>query len=198
MPARLPRRFFARPTLRVARELLGCRLVRRLDGQRVSGVVVEVEAYIGEDDLACHGRFGRTPRNAVMFGKPGVTYVYFTYGLHWMLNVVTERAGFPAAVLIRALEPLEGIDQMRQHRRLVPLKAVCNGPAKLTQALRIDRRHNGVDLCARGADVWLEAGEPLAARRVGRGPRIGIEYAPEPWRSRPWRFFVKDSPFVSK
>lgn len=198
MSARLPRSFFARPTLSVARELLGCRLVRRIDGRRLSGAIVEAEAYVGEADLACHCRHGRTPRTEVMFGKPGVAYVYFTYGMHWMFNIVTEREGFAAAVLIRALEPAEGIALMRRYRKLDALKRLCSGPAKLTQALRIEKRHNGVDLCARGADLWIEAGEPLAAGRVGRGPRIGVHYAPEPWRGKPWRFFVKDNPFVSK
>lgn len=197
MPARLSRHFFARPTLRVARELLGCSLVRRIDGQRLSGVIVEAEAYVGENDLACHGRRGRTPRNAVMFGKPGLAYVYFTYGMHWMFNIVTEREGFAAAILIRALEPVEGIARMRERRKQAVLRNLCSGPAKLTQALRIDRRDNGVDLCARGTDIWIEAGEPLAAKRIGRSPRIGVGFAPEPWRSKPWRFFVRDNPFVS-
>jgi len=221
MPARLSRRFFNRPTLRVARDLLGCRLVRRTGGRRLAGVIVEVEAYIGEQDLACHCRAGRTPRTAVMFGKPGAAYVYFTYGLHWLLNVVTEREGFAAAVLIRALEPVEGVDLMmrnrsqtaktlgRQSERTARSSAhssrlsgglghLCSGPARLTQALRIVGRHNGVDLCARGGDLWIEAGQPIDPRRIRRGPRVGVDYAPEPWRSKPWRFFIKDNPFVSK
>jgi DNA-3-methyladenine glycosylase len=219
MSARLPRRFFARPTLQVARDLLGCRLVRRSGGRRLAGVIVEVEAYIGEQDLACHCRAGRTPRTTVMFGKPGLAYVYFTYGMHWMLNVVTEREGFAAAVLIRALAPVEGVDVMTQNRSqttksLDPtlakksepsqafsdrrLQHLCSGPARLTQALRIDGRHNGVDLCARGDDVWIEAGQSIPPSRIRRSPRVGVDYAPEPWRSKPWRFFVKDSPFVSK
>lgn len=198
MPARLSRSFFARPTLSVARDLIGCRLVRRLDGQRLSGAIVEAEAYIGEADQACHCRHGRTPRNAVMFGKPGVAYVYFTYGMHWMFNIVTESEGIAAAILIRALEPLQGVERMRRHRNRDDLKALCSGPARLTQALRIDGRDNGVDLCARGAAIWIEAGEQPGARRIGRSPRVGVDYSPEPWRSKPWRFFVKDSLFLSK
>ncbi|HLF27220.1 MAG TPA: DNA-3-methyladenine glycosylase [Anaerolineae bacterium] len=204
MPPRLSRRFFARPTLRVARELLGCRLVRRCDGRRLSGVIVEAEAYIGAADQACHCRRGRTPRTEVMFGRAGVAYVYFTYGMHWMFNIVTECEGFPAAVLIRALAPVEGIDRMQTHRRQTALKQLCSGPAKLTQALRIDGQHHGVDLCARGGDIWLEAGAPLDPRRrgtpvrVGRSARIGVDFAPEPWRSQPWRFYVHGNPFVSK
>jgi len=198
VPTRLPRRFFARPTVRAARELLGCRLVRRVDGQRLSGVIVEAEAYVGEEDLACHCRHGRTPRNAVMFGKPGVAYVYFTYGMHWMFNIVTEREAHAAAILIRAVEPVEGIERMRERRTQAALRHLCSGPARLTQALRIDGRDNGVDLCARGTDIWIEAGESLAPIRIGRSPRVGVDYAPEPWRSKSWRFFVRDNPFVSR
>jgi DNA-3-methyladenine glycosylase len=196
--ARLTRRFFARPTLTVARELMGCRLVHRVEGRRLSGAIVEAEAYIGEEDRACHGRVGRTPRTEVMFGQPGVAYVYFTYGMHWMFNIVTERDGLAAAILVRALEPIDGIDVMRAHRKLGGLTALCSGPAKLTQALRIDRRHNGVDLCTRDSDLWIEAGEPLKPGQIGRCPRIGVDYAPEPWRSKPWRFFIRGSPFISK
>ena len=155
---RLTRSFFARPTRQLAQALLGCRLVRRWNGQRLSGTIVEAEAYIGETDRACHARFGRTPRNAVMYGRPGLTYVYFTYGMHWMLNVVSEAEHFPAAVLIRALEPQEGIDVMLQHRPVTPALELCRGPAKLTQALRIDQALNGVDLCSRRSDLWIETG----------------------------------------
>ena len=198
MPARLPRRFFDRPTLEVARDLLGCRLVRRIDGQRLAGLIVEAEAYIGEQDRACHCRHGRTPRTEVMFGKPGVAYVYFTYGMHWLFNIVTEHAGFAAAILVRALEPVEGIAHMQRYRRQTAVRQLCNGPAKLTQALCIDRRHNGVDLCVRGTNVWLEPGDRLPDSRIERSARIGVDYAPEPWRSKPWRFCTKDSPFVSR
>src|SRR5512143_659622 len=115
--ARFAREFFAGDTLAVARGLLGARLVRLLDGQRLSGIVVECEAYIGQDDTACHASRGRTRRNAVMFGPPGHAYIYFTYGMHWMLNVVTEVEGFPAAVLLRAIQPVEGIETMRALRK---------------------------------------------------------------------------------
>jgi DNA-3-methyladenine glycosylase len=196
---RLTRSFYAKPTRQLARDLLGCTLVRRLNSQRLAGVIVEAEAYIGEDDLACHARVGRTRRNDVMYGKPGLAYVYFTYGMHWMLNVVSEVEEFPAAVLIRALEPIEGIDQMMRHRaRRGALIDLCSGPAKLTQALRIDRALNGVDLCDRRGDLWIEVGDPRPARSIQRGPRIGLGDTPEPWLSRPWRFWVKGNPFVSK
>lgn len=195
----LTRSFYTKPTRQLARDLLGCTLVRRLGDQRLAGIIIEAEAYIGEDDLACHARVGRTRRNDVMYGKPGRAYVYFTYGMHWMLNVVSEVEEFPAAVLIRALEPVEGIDQMMQHRaRRCALIDLCSGPAKLTQALRIDRALNGVDLCDRRGDLWIEAGDPLPARSIRRGPRVGLGDTPEPWLSKPWRFWVKGNPFVSK
>jgi DNA-3-methyladenine glycosylase len=195
---RLTRSFYTLPTRQLAQALLGCRLVRRWNGQRLSGLIVEAEAYIGETDLACHARAGRTPRNAVMYGRPGLAYVYFTYGMHWMLNVVSEAEHFPAAVLIRALEPQEGIDLMLQQRPVSHLLELCRGPAKLTQALRIDRALNGVDLCNRHSDLWIESGVPLPARSVKRGPRVGLLTTPEPWQSKPWRYWMKDSPFVSR
>jgi DNA-3-methyladenine glycosylase len=196
---RLTRSFYTKPTRQLARELLGCILVHRYDGARLSGIIVEAEAYIGEDDLACHAHVGRTARNAVMYGSPGLAYVYFTYGMHWMLNVVSEAKDFPAAVLIRALEPIEGVEVMMQHRgRRRPIADLCSGPAKLTQALRIDRACNGVNLCDRKSDLWIENGEPLPVRSIRRGPRIGLGSTPEPWKSKPWRFWVKDNPCVSR
>ena len=195
---RLTRSFFTQPTRQLARSVIGCRLVRRWNGQRLSGVIVEAEAYIGETDLACHARHGRTPRNEVMYGPPGRAYVYFTYGVHWMLNLVSEPADFPAAVLIRAIEPIEGIDAMMRRRGSRPITDLCSGPAKLTQALRIDRDFNGVDLCDRKADLWLERAGSISTRSIQRGPRIGLGATPEPWLSKPWRFWFKNNPFVSR
>ena len=195
---RLTRSFYTNSTHQLAQALLGCRLVRRWNGQRLSGLIVEAEAYIGETDLACHARFGRTARNAVMYGRPGFAYVYFTYGMHWLLNVVSEEEHFPAAVLIRALEPQEGIEIMLRHRPVPRPIELCRGPAKLTQALRIDQGLNGVDLCNRRGALWIEPGLPLPARSVMRGPRVGLFNTPEPWKSKPWRYWVKDSPFVSR
>src|SRR5947209_4166821 len=148
MAAKLSRRFFARPTLSVARELLNQRLVRVHEGERLSGIIVETEAYVGEDDSAAHSFHGRTARTAIMYGAPGHAYVYFTYGMHWMLNIVTEPAGFPAAVLIRAIEPDEGLPIMQSRRgpRAAPAR-LTDGPAKLAQALGIDKALNGHDLC---------------------------------------------------
>jgi DNA-3-methyladenine glycosylase len=195
---RLKRSFYTRPTRQLAQALLGCRLVRRWQGQRLSGLIVETEAYIGETDLACHARAGRTARTAVMYGQPGLAYVYFTYGMHWMLNIVSEVEDFPAAVLIRALEPQEGSALMRQHRPVPNPIDLCRGPAKLTQALRIDQTLNGVDLCNWRGELWIESGVPVPARSVQRGPRVGLGATPEPWLSKPWRYWVKDNPCVSR
>ena len=182
----LSQAFFVRPTLTVARELLGMRLVRLLDEQRLSGIISETEAYIGESDLGCHAKAGRTRRTAVMYGPPGHAYVYFTYGMHWMLNAVTEPADFPAAVLIRAFEPDEGVEVISARRQ----GRTTDGPAKLTQALGIDTALNGVDLCSRAAGLWIEAGEPVPDRDVITGPRVGLYTVPEPWKSKPWRFRI--------
>lgn len=187
-PPRLPRSFFDRPTLTVARELLGQRLVRlERNGRRLSGRILEAEAYIGPDDLGCHARAGRTPRNETMWGSPGHAYVYFTYGVHWMLNAVTEAEGFPAAVLIRAILPEEGLAVIRR-RRKGRLESLTDGPAKLCQALAIDRRLNGHDLCSPDSRLFLEACPPIADPLVTQGPRVGLYTVPEPWRSVPWRF----------
>ena len=193
---RLRRDFYQRSTLTVARELLGQRLVRVVDGQRLSGLIVEVEAYIGEDDAACHAACGRTPRNEAMYGPPGHAYVYFIYGMHHCLNVVTEEEGFPAAVLVRALEPLEGLDIMHRHRSGRPDRELTNGPAKLCQALAIDRGFNRVDLCT-GEVLFIEEGRMVAQEEVGTSPRIGIK-ADELAMSVPWRFYLQGNAFVSR
>ena len=190
---RLPRKFYDRPTEPVARELLGQRLVHLYQGRRLSGLITETEAYIGQDDLACHARFGLTPRSEVMFGPPGHAYVYFTYGMHWMLNVVTEAQGFPAAVLIRALLPDEGLDVMRVLRprpARTPAR-LTDGPAKLAQALAIDKRLNGHDLCARAAELFIERAAPVPDEAVVLGPRIGLDNTPEPWKGVLWNYKLK-------
>ena len=139
MTTKLLRQAFIRPTLDVARDLLGRRLVRIThDGLRLSGRIIEAEAYIGMDDLACHAKAGRTKRNQSMWGPPGHAYVYFTYGMHWMLNVVTEKEGFPAAVLLRAIQPQEGLKRMQRNRGGRQDLPLADGPAKLCQALEID------------------------------------------------------------
>lgn len=183
----LPREFYNRPTLTVARELIGARLVRISDGIKLVGLITETEAYIGETDLACHAKAGLTPRTAVMFGPPGHAYVYFTYGNHWMLNAVTEREGFPAAVLIRAIQPVEGAEVMSARRE----GRDTFGPGKLTQALGITKSENGVDLTVVNDSLWIEAGVSVLDENVTIGPRVGLNTVPEPWFSKPWRFLVK-------
>ncbi len=191
-PHRLSRSFFNRDTLIIARELLGQRLVRLDKGNvRLSGLIIEAEAYIGTDDLGCHARVGRTPRNESMWGPPGHAYVYFTYGMHWMLNFVTERDGFPAAVLIRALIPLEGRQIMRRRRGGPSRKALTDGPAKICQALSIDRALNGCDLCQPSSPLFVEAQSRITDSYVTTGPRIGLNNVPEPWKSIPWRFRIQ-------
>jgi len=183
----LPRDFYDRPTLTVARELIGARLVRILGGVKLVGLITETEAYISGKDLACHAKAGRTPRTAVMFEDPGHAYVYFTYGNHWMLNIVTERVGFPAAVLIRAIQPVEGVDLMMERR----YGRDTFGPGKLCQAMGITKLENGVDLTKKTGRLWIEQGVKVPNSLVTKGPRVGLNNTPEPWLSKPWRFLVK-------
>jgi len=188
MPNLLSRIFYNRPTLTVARELIGARLVRVLDGVKLVGLIIETEAYISEKDLACHAKAGLTPRTAPMYGEPGHAYVYFTYGNHWMLNAVTEKEGFPAAVLIRAIQPIEGVDVMMERRS----GRDTFGPGKLTQAMGITKSENTADLTEAGSGLWIEAGVKVPNKSVTIGARVGLNNTPEPWLSKPWRFKVKD------
>lgn len=183
----LLREFYNRPTLTVTRELIGARLVRVLDGQRLAGLITEAEAYIGEKDLASHARAGRTRRTAVMYGPPGHAYVYFTYGNHWMLNLVTEEEETPGAVLIRAIQPVEGVEIMLERRS----GRDTFGPGKLCQALGIDGLLNGADLTQMDSGLWIERGVQVPDSAVTTGPRVGLNTTPEPWLSKPWRFLVK-------
>jgi DNA-3-methyladenine glycosylase len=193
---RLDLSFYHQPTLQMARGLLGKQLVRVLNGQRLSGLIVETEAYIGETDKACHASRGRTPRTEVMYGPPGHAYVYFIYGMHHCFNVVTEEEGFPAAVLVRALEPLEGLEWMRRHRPGRPDGQLTNGPGKLCAALAIDRTLNGVDLCTNQV-FFIEEGRTVADGEIATSPRIGIR-SDEVAMSRPWRFYIKGNRCVSR
>lgn len=186
----LPADFYEQEVTRVARCLLGKRLVRILDGKRLSGIIVETEAYRGEEDLACHAKSGPTRRNAVMYGPAGHAYVYFTYGMHWCLNVVTGVVGFPAAVLIRAIQPVEGLEEIALRRGRFPRRQWCNGPAKLCQAFLINGTCNGAPLLSAGGALWIEEDIDIKDDQVRTGPRVGIDSAPEPWRSKPWRFLA--------
>ncbi len=192
--SRLERAFFARDTRTVARHLLGCLLVRELGGQRLVGRVVEVEAYTGWGDMASHGHRGRTPRNAVMFGEVGFSYVYFIYGKYWLLNVVAKPPGvdYPAAVLIRALEPLEGVEVMEQHRGTRRWRDLLRGPGRLCQALQIDRALDGADVCTQTSGLWVEMDAPVPDEEVVTTPRINVRDD-----ARPWRFAIRHHPCVS-
>ncbi len=188
----LPRSFFERHTTTVARDLLGQALVRIDGGRRIAGIITETEAYRSEEDLACHARAGRTPRTAVMYGQPGHAYVYFTYGMHWLLNFVTEAEGYPAAVLIRGIQPTEGLDIIAKRRRGRLRFEWTDGPAKLCQALGIDENFNGVDICSPETDLFVEAGYQIPDSSVTQSPRVGLNNVPEPWKSIPWRFRILD------
>ena len=181
---KITRDFYDRDTLSIARELIGMHLVHAEGRSIRSGRIVETEAYQGPQDLAAHSSRGRTSRTEVMFGPPGHAYVYFIYGVWHCLNIVTEAEGVPHAVLLRALEPVTGIDDKTW------------GPGLLCRAMHIDKRLNGADLC--GDELWLER-PPASSRRpprIARSARIGVEYAGE-WARRPWRFYDRDSRYVS-
>ena len=188
----LARAFYEQEVVDAARLLLGKRLVREIDGIRLSGIICETEAYRGEEDLACHAKSGRTPRTAVMYGPAGHAYVYFTYGMHWCLNAVCGAEGFPAAVLLRAVWPVDGLDEIAKRRGRFAKELWCNGPAKLCQAFSITGEQNTIDLCSTPSGLWIEDGEEIAPERIHSGPRVGIQSVPEPWRSMPWRFSVSE------
>jgi DNA-3-methyladenine glycosylase len=195
---RLPRGFYTRANvLTVARQLLGKLLVVPApDGTRVSGIIVEAEAYRGPADRASHAYGGRrTNRTETMYQIGGTAYVYFVYGMYYQFNVVTNVEDIPHAVLVRALEPVEGIDIMRERRHGQPDHNLTNGPGKLCIALGIDRKLDRADLL--NDRVWIEEGEKIPARRIVSGPRIGIDYA-EDWVSKPWRFWIGNNPSVSR
>ncbi len=220
-PARPARSYCGRPALDVAPALLGLRLVRRAPEGRRSGIIVEAEAYVGPHDKASHSRAGLTPRTAPMFGPPGHAYVYLIYGQHWCTNVVVEEEGVGAAVLLRALVPDEGIEAQRTSRGRAGERTVrlCAGPARLSQALDIDRRLDTADLIE-GDELGLEWPEtdeawngafggparpvlpspdgPVPRSMIVTGPRVGCERAPEPWASAPYRFGIAGHPALSR
>ena len=189
----LPRSFYTRNTLTVAKELLGNRLVRHVGGGELVGRIVEVEAYGGGDDPASHAYRGVTSRNRLMFREGGSAYVYFTYGKHYCFNVTTGREGVPGAVLVRALEPVGGIEVMQRNRGMRRVRDLTNGPGKLTKAMSITKQQNGLDMTKSG-ELFIckprveEDFEVVSARRVGI--RVGVE--------KPWRFYIENSKFVSR
>jgi DNA-3-methyladenine glycosylase len=183
----LKKDFYDRPALAVARELLGCFLVRSIDDKILRSKIVETEAYEGKNDLASHASRGRTPRNEVMFGEPGICYVYFTYGMHHMLNIVTGKKDYPAAVLIRAVEPFWENDE----------KVKTDGPAKLTKTLQIDKSFNSLPISTKKYGLWIEEGEKIKKSEIISAKRIGVDYAKK-YKDKPWRFYIKNNQFVSK
>ncbi len=189
--ALLPASYYQRPVVDVARDLIGKLLVRQLEGFRVSGLICETEAYDGEQDRACHARSGRTDRNSVMYGKAGRAYVYFTYGMHWMLNCVCGPEGYPAAVLIRALIPQEGLEIIARRRAGISEKDWCSGPARLTRAFAIGRECNNIDLTDNQSGLFVEDKPGIPEENIIRTQRIGIQYAGEPWVSLPWRYVLR-------
>jgi DNA-3-methyladenine glycosylase len=189
----LPKSFYARDTEIVARELLGAVLVCRTDDGVTSGRIVETEAYLGEHDLACHAAVGRTSRTDPLYGEPGTAYVYFIYGVHWCFNAVTRPAGQPSAVLVRAVEPIDGVELMRS-RRAAAVRDVdlTNGPGKLCQAMGITGAHNRLSL--RRPPLQIHAGDPISDRDVEITPRIGITQCAD-W---PLRWVIAGNPYVSR
>ena len=193
MPRVLPKDFYNRDTEIVAREMLGAVLECRTDDGIASGIIVETEAYIGEEDPACHAAVGRTRRTEPLYGPPGISYVYFIYGVHWCFNAVTRAAGLPSAVLVRALEPVAGLELMRERRGpKIQDVNLTNGPGKLCAALGIDGKLNGLSL-QRGALVVRE-GSSVDTRRIVTAKRIGITKAAD-W---PLRYYLRDNPYVSR
>ncbi len=208
MPRPATRRFFSRDAVSLARALLGTTLIRTLDsGEVLRATIVETEAYLGIHDRASHAFGGRrTPRNETMYAQPGTLYVYFTYGMHHCANIVCGKPDEPVAVLLRALQPIDGIETMRANRaspgpalsRPIRDQELCRGPGNLCKALALDRTHDGLDLIAGVAvSVEIPSSKPIDDRRVSRGPRIGIGNAGE-WTATPARFWVRESPSVSR
>ena len=192
---KLLRDFYSRPALEVGPDLLGKVLVRRRNGRKLAGIIVETEAYAGPHDLACHASKGRTARTEVMFGPAGHAYVYMIYGFHYCLNVVTDSVGYPSAVLIRAIEPAENAGIMRSLRRQAARDIdIGSGPGKLSQAMGIDKQLNGEDL--EGKILWIED-RGIRPELILTSPRVGVDYAGE-YRDNKWRFFIGGNPHVSR
>lgn len=203
MPKILSKSFYSQPTIEIAKQLLGKFLYRKINGKLYIGKIVETEAYLGKKDLACHSAKGLTERTEVMFGPAGHAYVYFVYGMHHCLNVVTEKENNPRAVLIRALEPIKtnppALFFKRRNTCFIEeekSKNILNGPAKLCKEFKIDKKLNGWDLTI-GEKLWIESGENIKPSQIKKSKRIGVDYAGG-WKHRLLRFYIKNSEFVSK
>lgn len=186
----LQRDFYSRNAVEVAKNLLGKNLVRQIGGEELIGRIVEVEAYRGSDDPASHAYRGKTPRNAVMFGKAGCAHIYFIYGKHYCLNVTAEREGVPGAVLVRALEPVAGIEIMRRNRKAKGLVDLMNGPGKLTEAMKITKELNGWDL-TKGEELFICESDVKKGFRITSTKRVGVKNGAD----KLWRFYVEGSRF---
>lgn len=189
----LPRSFYARDTVVVAKDLLGKYLVRQTDDGDIVTRIVEVEAYRGSDDPASHAFKGKTPRNQLMFGKAGFAYIYFIYGNHYCMNVTTEKEKIPGAVLIRAIEIIEGLELALKNRKTRSPKNLSNGPGKLTQALHITNKQNGLDL-TKPKELFIIDRLINENFKVITASRVGIKLG----REKPWRFYIKNNKYVSK
>ena len=190
MPKRLSREFYTRPTLIVAKDLLGKYLVRKQGNKKFIGKIVETEAYLGPKDKAAHSYGGKiTDRSKTFYLKGGHLYIYLCYGIYWMLNIVTEKKNKPEAVLIRALEPIGDYDFKK-------IKNLSNGPGKLCRWLRINKSFNEIDL-VKSNKIWLEKGEKTKKSQIKASRRVGVDYAKE-WAKKPWRFYISENPFASR
>jgi len=189
---RLKRDFFDRNTVVVAKELLGKILVRKVNGKKVSGMIVETEAYRGDKDAGSHAYKKITPRNKIMFGPPGYSYVYFCYGNHYLLNIVTEGKGSPGAVLIRALEPLSNLKEMIKRRKIVDKYKLTNGPGKLTQAFAIRKNENGMDII-KSRELFIVDSNNVRKFKIISTSRVGIKQGTE----KKWRFYIKGNKYIS-
>lgn len=195
---KLNQNFFNQKTEIVAKELLGKILVRTIGKHKISGIIVETEAYIGPHDLACHASKGKTPRTKTMFEDGGFWYVYMIYGMYHCLNIVTEQEKYPAAVLIRALEPLEGFEEMKKNRKTQNLNNLTNGPGKLCQALQINKDLNCTLATSKDSQLYIEDRDiKIPPQNIQKSKRIGVDYAGD-WKDKPLRFYIKDNDFVSK
>ena len=192
----LPRAFYLRSALQAAPELLGKLLCHETSEGLTAGRIVEVEAYVGPEDDGAHSYGGRrTERTAIQYGEGGCAYVFGIYGMHWCFNAVTAAPGKPEVVLVRALEPVEGLELMEKRRKTGDPRQLCSGPGKLCQALGITKAPYGLDLC--GGELYIAEGESIPATRIAVSPRVNIDYATQ-YKDRLWRFYIADSEYVSK
>lgn len=196
MKQRLLQSFFQRPTLIVARDLLGKYLVVKRGRTILSGIIVETEAYVGEHDLACHASHGRTSRTETLYAEAGTLYVYLIYGMYYCLNVVTEGKDFPSAVLLRAVQPVDGVALMEKRRKTKQVTALASGPGKICQAFGITKRMNGEMIS--GDVLWIEdRGETVCDSAVAAVPRVGVDYAGA-CKEYPWRWYIKNNAYISR